>query len=502
MDKDMKITRRSLLNSAVLLAAAQSTPASAALALGAGQTEPGIAASHDSQARNRDPRPNIIFIIADDMRHDDLSCTGHPYAKTPNLDRIAREGVKFNNARCTTPLCSPSRASNQTGLYVHSHRIVNNDKNGEAELSHRLPTFSRILFNAGYESAFVGKWHMGFDDTVRPGFDYWVSFRAVGMYQNMIFNVNGVREQKRGYTTDFINDYAVKFIHQPHSKPFVMHIGHKAPHYPFLPAPEDDALYKDAPYDVPAIPPSDLEGKPVMHRKTEPIDALHVEGVTPEPMESRFGRPSDLASITRDRARCVASLDRGIGMLFDALERTGQLDNTLIIFTSDHGFLMGEHGINAHKRWAYEPSVRVPLLMRYPKAIAAGSQRNQNALNIDIAPTILDVAGVKSPVPMHGTSLLPVLRNANAPLRDTFLCEYFLETFVPGVPDWQCVFQENWKYIHYQNLTGMDELYDLSSDPKEVRNVIGDASNRRRLRAMQAELPRLLAASHTNLAMV
>ncbi len=502
INKDTKITRRSLLNSGLLLAAAHTPPASAAFALGAAQTQSATPAQAAPKAGQRDPRPNIIFIIADDLRHDDLSSTGHPYAKTPHLDRIAHEGVKFNNARCTTPLCSPSRASYQTGLYVHSHRIVNNDRNGQAELSHRLPTVSRILFNDGYESAFVGKWHMGFDDTVRPGFDYWVSFKAVGLYQNIVFNVNGVREQKRGYTTDFLNEYAVNFIEQPHSKPFVMHIGHKAPHLPYLPSPQDDGLYKDAPYHVPAIVPGDLEGKPVLHINPPPVDVLRVEGVTPEPMESRFGRPSDLASVTRDRARCVASMDRGVGMIFDALERTGQLDNTILIFTSDHGYLMGEHGIKEEKRWAYEPSIRVPMLMRYPKLIPAGSERNQNVLNIDIAPTLLDLAGVKSPTPMHGSSLLPVFRNSDAPLRDSFLCEYFLEKFVPGVPDWQSVSQSKWKYIHYPALTGMDELYDLSADPAEEKNVIGEASNREVLSQMKSELNRLLAASQANLSMV
>jgi N-acetylglucosamine-6-sulfatase len=163
---------------------------------------------------------------------------------------------------------------------------------------------------------------------------------------------------------------------------------------------------------------------------------------------------------------------------------------------------MGEHGITEMKRWAYEPSVRVPLLMRYPKLIPAGSERNQNVLNIDIAPTMLDVAGVKSPTPMHGTSLLPVFRDANAPLRGAFLCEYFLETCVPRVPDWQSVSKDDWKYIHYPTLTGMDEMYDLSTDPKEEKNVIDDASNRQRLSEMQLELNRLLAATQTSLAMV
>ena len=498
MSVEKKISRRSLLQSALLVAAAQA-PAHAALGLGAPQAEPHSAAP---RAPRHDQRPNIVFLIADDMRHDDMSCVGHPFGKTPHLDRLAREGAIFTNARCTTPLCSPSRASYLTGLYVHSHQIVNNDRNGEAEISHRLPTFPRILFNEGYETAFIGKWHMGFDDTVRPGFDHWISFRALGLYENNLFNVNGARIQKRGYTTDYLNEYAVQFIEQPHNKPFVLYVGHKAPHKPYLPAARYDGYYKDAAFKQPAIAPGDLEGKPVLSHKPETIDMLRTEGVTPEPQESNHGRLLDLASVARDRARCINSLDDGVGMIYAALERTGQLDNTIIICTSDHGYLLGEHTIKEEKRWAWEQSVRVPMVMRYPKLIPAGSRREQDVLNVDIAPTVLELAGVKPPEPMHGKSLVPIFGSADAHLRDSFLTEYFLEKYVPNVPDWQCVRMGKWKYIYYPTVPGADELYDLSADPNEVKNVIGDAANQLVLGDLKEELARLLAATKTNMQMV
>lgn len=496
MSERSRISRREVLQSALLLAAAQAKPA-----LALGDAYPAARPPTPNDAHT-DKRPNIVFIIADDMRHDDMSCVGHPFGKTPHLDRLAREGVLFTNARCTTPLCSPSRASYLTGLYNHSNLIVNNDRNGEAEISHRLPTFPRILYNEGYETAHIGKWHMGFDDTPRPGIEHWVSFRAVGLYENNQFNINGEREQKRGYTTDYLNEYAVKFIEQPHTKPFVLFIGHKAPHKPYIPSERYERHYSNAVFQPPAVPPGDREGKPVFDHKFEHPDMLRTLGVTPEPQESPRRRPKDIESVARDRARSLNSLDDGVGMIYDTLERTGQLDNTIIICTSDHGYLMGEHGIQEEKRWAWEPSVRIPMVMRYPKLIPPGSKREQDVLNIDIAPTVLELAGVESPAPMHGKSLVPVFVSADAPLRDAFLTEYFLETYVPEVPDWQCVRRGKWKYIHYPTFDEADELYDLSADPREINNIISEAHNGEVVRAMKAELARLLAETQTSMLMV
>jgi N-acetylglucosamine-6-sulfatase len=485
-----KLSRRQVLNSAVLLAAAGTKPAKAMMnVMPAGQ-------------RRTDTRPNIIFVIVDDMRHDDTGGTGHPYAKTPNLDRVGREGVTFDFAHCTTPLCSPSRASFHTGLYVHSHRIINNDKVGLAELSHRLPTMERILFNAGYETAFVGKWHMGFDDTARPGFDYWVSYRAQGLYNNNTFNVNGTRVQTRGYASDFLNEHAMKFIEQEHDRPFMLQMAHKAVHYPYLPAPRFEKLYEGKEHPMPAFSHEDREGKPALRLNPPPLDVLTVEGVMPEPQESRYHRGMDASSMTRDRARCLASVDEGMGMIFDALERTRQLDNTLIIFTADHGYMMGEHGVLGHKRWPYEPSTRIPMMMRFPKLIPRSVKRSQPVLNVDIAPTLLAIAGVQPPLPMHGKPLLDVLKSADAPLRDSFLSEYFMEKFDPQVPAWRSVTKGGWKYVHYTTVDGMDELYDMRNDPPEEKNVIVDPANAELVAAMKAELNKLLAETQTDLEMV
>jgi arylsulfatase A-like enzyme len=461
------LSRRTLLGSSALLPAAAQSTANA--------------------------RPNIVFVIADDLRHDGLGCTGHPFAKTPHIDRIAREGAKFTNFFTAIPLCSPSRASVLTGLYPHSHRITNNDKQGLGEISHTLPTFPRILHEAGYETAFIGKWHMGFDDTRRPGFDHWVSFHAQGLYVNPVVNVDGERHQLRGYMTDFLNRKAVEFLSKPRQRPFVLYLSHKAVHYPYQPAARHESLYRQAKFA--AAPPvaGDLEGKPVMRYNPGPLDVLGMEGATPEPQEPRRGRPTDQQSVVRDQARCLASVDEGMGQLFEALKRTGQLDNTVIVFTSDNGYLMGEHGQFDQKRFAWEESIRVPLLMRFPKLIPAGSRREQMTLNIDLAPTFLELGGAKPYSALHGKSLVPVLRDERAPLRDAFLCEYFLEKFVPAAPEWKCVRTARWKYIRYTGHQTFDELYDLRADPRELRNVVGEAANAEVLKDLKEQLARLLA---------
>ena len=473
------ISRRGIIGGAAAVAVARAQR-------GSSQTESGL---------GNDQRPNIVFIIADDLRYDGLSCTGHRFASTPHIDRLAREGVTFSNFFTVLPLCSPSRASFLTGRYPHNHRIINNDKHGLAEISYTLPTFPRILYESGYETAFIGKWHMGFDDSRRPGFDHWVSFHAQGLYINSVMNVDGAQEQFRGYTTDFLNQKAVDFIARPRSRPFVLYLAHKAVHLPYLPAARYEQLYKDAKYTPPPSAPGDVKGKPVLHIDSPPVNVLELEDATPEPQESRRGRPRTPDAIVRDQARCLASVDEGVGMILEVLELTGHLENTLIVFTSDNGYLMGEHGLFDDKRWAYEESIRLPCLMRFPKLIPAGSRREQIALNIDIAPTMLDLAGVKWFEKMDGKSLVPVLQDAKAPLRESFLGEYFIEKVARKVPAWQSVRTDRWKYIHYPALQKMDELYDLSSDPHELENLYSNPAYGAELDRLQTELDRLLRES-------
>lgn len=441
------------------------------------------------------PRPNIVFIITDDQRADLLGFAGHPSAKTPHIDRLGKEGGWFKNFFTVTPLCSPSRASFLTGLYPHSHRVINNDKLGLDVISHTLMTFPRQLREAGYETAFVGKWHMGLDDSRRPGFDTWISFKGQGAYIDGVVNDNGVQRQLDGYMTDHLNRWAVEFIKKPHTKPFCLYLAHKAAHYPYLPAARHESLYADYKFATPARNAEDIAGKPVLNAPAQKVNLLELEGVAPEPGEPRRGRGRTPQEVVSDQLRSLASVDEGVGEILAALEKIGQLDNTVIVFTSDNGYLMGEHGRMNDKRWAWDEALRVPLLVRYPKLIAPGAVCESMALNIDLAPTLLELANVPSSVPRHGRSFVPLLRDPKAPWRDAFLAEYFLEKVVPNVPPWQAVRTDGWKYIRYADSSSMDELYDLRTDPREQRNLIRDPAAQSKLAEMRQALEQLLKAA-------
>jgi N-acetylglucosamine-6-sulfatase len=439
-------------------------------------------------------RPNVVFIITDDQRWDSLGVTGHPDAKTPNIDRLGREGIIFENFFCATPLCSPSRASFLTGIYPHTHRIINNDKNGLDAISHTLVTFPRILREAGYETAYIGKWHMGLDDSRRPGFDYWLSFKGQGLYIDPVLNINGESVQMTGYTTDILNRHAVEFLQKPRKQPFVMYLAHKAVHGPYLPAPRHENQYTDLGFDTPKPAERDLQGKPVLTRPVKGYDVLRLEGATPEPVEPRRGRPRDPQSIVRDQFRCLSSVDDGVGMILDTLRATGQLDDTIVIYTSDNGYLLGEHAQFNQKRFAWEESIRIPFLLRYPKMAAPGLRR-QMVVSVDLAPTLLEMAGVSWPEKLHGQSFVPVLRDPSHPGRQSFLAEYFEEKVFPRCPDWQAVRTSRHKYIRYPGNEELNELYDLAADPHEQENLVRSATAGTVLERMRKELDRLLTES-------
>ena len=440
-------------------------------------------------------RPNIIFILIDDLRWDEVD---YPFVKIPNIQRIAREGVRFQNAFVTTPLCSPSRASYLTGQYTHKDGVT--DNTDHSPRSYELVTFPRLLHDAGYETAFLGKWHMGVDDNPRPGIDYWVSVKGQGSYLDPEFNVNGRREIKHGYFTDILNDYALDFLKQKHAKPFLLYISHKAVHPDliqyadgsvsdasggkFIPAERHKTLYADA--QLPrrpnyAKPPKD---KPSLLRQIGDLPPLGPKTITDD-------------ETIRNRLRMLSSVEDGVADIFKTLENQKQLDNTLIIFTSDEGYFYGEHGLSRERRLAYEESIRVPLFMRWPKLFRAGSSVDHFALNIDIAPTLLEIAGASAPKEIQGRSLVPLLRGEQTPWRDSFLIEYFSDKVFPRADKmgYQAVRDERWKYIHYIDLNGMDELYDLKADPYEMNNLAAGSQAGETKAEMQAKLQQLLDSS-------
>ena len=426
-------------------------------------------------------RPNFVFILVDDLRYNALGCTGHPFVKTPNIDRLAREGMNFVNAFVTTPLCSPSRASFLTGQYVRTHGILDNTNRSEA--SHKLVTFPKLLRDAGYRTAYIGKWHMGNDPTPRPGFDRWVSFPGQGQYIDPRLNVDGRDIQASGYMTDLLNRYALEFIQQKDDRPFCLYLAHKAVHGPFTPADRHRDLYVGVTVERKPSAKDTLEGKPVLRR---PLPESR-QGKQAGPGQ-RPGGPTD--EVILNQLRCLAAIDEGVGQLYEALRASGQLDNTLFVFTSDNGYLWGEHGLG-DKRAFYEESIRIPLIARYPRLIRPGSVAKGMALNIDIAPTFLELAKAPVPKSRQGRSLVPLMAGREAGWRQSFLGEYYEEKQFPRIPTWEGVRTQRYKYIHYVNFPEFDELYDLEKDPYEMNNLISDRSAQPVLKQMQAELEKL-----------
>lgn len=459
-----------------------------------------LAANLQSGLKSAEParRPNIIVVLVDDLRWDELGCTGHPFVRTPNIDRIAYEGARFRNAFCTTPLCSPVRASLLTGLYAHHHGIL--DNTDRSKQSHELMTFPRRLHETGYETAYVGKWHMGNDDSARPGFDFWVSMKGQGTSFDPVLNVNGEQIKHNGHTTDALNAHAREFVQRKRDRPFCLYIAHKALHPEliqyddgsisdpsaarFLPAKRHENLYADD-----AIPRrlnviDTLEGKPALRRK--------IEGLPPLSRET--GTPNDTV---RDRLRMLAAVDEGLGILLDSLEQTDQLDNTVIVVTSDHGYWYGEHGLSVERRLAYEEAIRIPLLFRYPPLVKRGQLIDEFALNIDLAPTLLELADTAPAASLDGRSLVPLLQGTTPQdWRSSFLIEYNTDTVFPRVRNmgYKAVRTKRWKYIRYNDLDWMDELYDLKDDPYEMRNLIGTPELAPVRKRLCEELDRLLAA--------
>ena len=412
-------------------------------------------------------RPNIVFVLLDDVRYDDV--VGHPFVQLPNLARLMREGASVERFFTSAPLCSPSRAAFMTGQYAYRNGIVDNSERGAQ--SHQLVTFPRLLHDAGYHTGFFGKWHMSKDDdSPRPGFDRWVSFMGQGVYFNPDLNVDGAVVKAKGYMTDILTTQAVSFIASaPADRPFLAFVSHKTAHpeiYPkqvrtFPPAPGDEHLYDADTVRHARNWRAPTTGKPAL--------SLHVDHRDPRSPEG--GLPD---VIVKDRLRMLSAVDRGLGALMAALEAKGVLDQTVFIVTSDQGFFYGEFGLAQERRLAYEPSIRIPLIVRYPGVARAGSTVRVLASNVDIAPTMLAMGRAPVPTGLDGRSLLRAFSDSSATVRKEFLVEYYSDTEFPRVAGlgYAGIRTDRYKYIRYQRLRGMDELYDLQADPFELDNLL------------------------------
>lgn len=446
--------------------------------------------------RSIETPPNIVVVLVDDLRWDDLAVAGHPFVQTPNIDQLAREGARFLNAFATTPLCSPSRAALLTGQHAHTHGIIDNTARDSA--SHRLSTFAVPLERAGYQTAFFGKWHMGNDDTRRPGFTHWVAMKGQGEAINPRLNVDGERIEATGYVTDVLTDYVKRFLQRTRGKPFMVFLAHKALHPNvmqrddgsvvqlqgqsggFIPAERHRGRYASSvvPRRENALRP--IVRKPALQRTIDTLPALAPGTGTSD---------QDI----RDRLEMLLGVDESTGQIVQLLRELNVLDNTVFVFTSDHGYFYGEHGLNEERRLAYEETARIPLIIRYPRLARPGATPAQMVQTIDLAPTLLELAGVADTVKRHGRSLVPVLNGTATSWRSSVLLEYYSDVVFPRIlkMGYQAVRTERFKYIHYLELEGMDELYDLQTDPYELDNIIDSPRGRAALPGVQAELARL-----------
>ncbi len=449
-----------------------------------------------AEGSSPEKRPNVVFVLTDDQRSDMMSCAGHPFLETPWMDRLATEGARFANMFVTTSLCSPSRASFLSGLYASTHGVVNNF----TDYPRDLPSFPRQLQETGYRTAYIGKWHMGEqDDSPRPGFDHWVSHRGQGSYYDNEFNINGERRTINGYYTSVVTDLAVDWLAEDRGEePFLLIVGHKAPHTPFTPEEADRTIYDRIPIGYPRTA-FQLDGKPEW--VSQRLDTWHgiygpIYGFRePFPDRSAAGVLA-FDRFVRAYTATIRSVDANLGRLYRALDEAGELDQTIFVFAGDNGMFLGEHGMT-DKRTMHEPSIRVPMLVRYPEAIRPGLVVDRQVLNIDLAPSLLELCAAEPLPEVHGRSFVPLLTDEDVDWRDAWFYEYNYEVQFPYTPNVRGIRTERWKYVRYPHGDGgpdrhRAELYDLVSDPGETRNLIDDPRLADTIAELRATLDRLV----------
>jgi len=414
---------------------------------------------------------NIIFILADDHRYDAMGfMKKNAWAETPGLDRLAAEGKHMKNAFVSTALCSPSRASILTGQYAHKHTVVDNTAPEPRDIEY----FPQLLQKANYQTAFFGKWHMGNeDDYPRKGFNHWEGLRGQGEYYNPSLNINGQRTQFKdsAYVADLLTAHAIDWMNKrSKDKPFFLYLSHKGVHAPFQPAKRHNNRYKNKP--VP-LPPSYYLTATDEYKKHNLPEWVKAQRYSWHGVDHMYNGEIDFETFYRKYFETLLSVDESVSKVLDYLKANGLEENTMVIYMGDNGFSFGEHGL-IDKRHAYEESMRVPLLIKYPGFVTAGSSTEAMVQNVDIAPTLLEFAGVSVPAIMQGKSFLEVLKGSAAEHKDKIFYEYYWEYFFPQTPTMFAVRTPQYKYIHYYGLWTQNELYDLKKDPDEMNNLIAD----------------------------
>lgn len=440
---------------------------------------------------NAAEKPNVIVMMTDDQRHDFMSCAGHPFLKTPNTDRIAKDGVRFTNAFVTNALCAPSRATLMTGQYSHANGVRDNMG---TKLNPDSPWLPDELRKLGYEVAFCGKSHV-------PGhfrektWDYYFGFTGQGNYLKPVLAETGADgkigpdKPYDGWIDDVVTDKAIEWMKRDRKKPFALFLFFKSPHRAWQPAPRHKELYADAVVKKPALWDDPGTGKPRAF-----LQAANMFGQYPD--------TKDYDGMIRDYARCITGVDDNVGKVLKALDGAKRYDDTAVLYTSDNGFFLGEWQ-RFDKRFMHEPSIRVPFLLKLPKRYVwgAGKTPGQMVLNVDIAPTVLEIAGGKPPEKMHGRSVVGlVAETPDDPLpikwRDAWYYEYFEFPDVShNVNKHRGVRTAKWKLIHYYDppfkFREEFELYDLANDPEERVNLANRPAMQATVKELQAKMDAL-----------
>ncbi len=461
-------------------------------------------------------RTNIIYIMSDDHASHAISCYGSKINKTPNLDRLAAGGMRFDNCFCTNSICAPCRAVVLTGKYSHINGVLDNTQRFDGEQQ----TFPKILQQHGYQTAMIGKWHLKSDPT---GFDYWNVLPGQGNYYNPVMSEMGEKKKCTGYVTDIITDRSLDWLqNRDRDKPFCLMCHHKAPHRNWKPSPTHLTLYDDVEIPEPDTLFDDYETRSDAAHEQEMTVEKHLNatdlkltgprGLNEEqllawneaygPKNERFKRANlqgeelvrwKYQRYIKDYLRCVASVDESVGRLLDYLEAEGLADNTAVIYTSDQGFYLGDHGW-FDKRFMYEESYKMPLLVRYPGMIRSGSKNDELVMNVDFAPTILDLAGLTPPGDMQGVSFKRILQGRRiANWRRACYYHYFEYPAAHMVKRHYGIRTRRYKLMHFYHDIDAWELYDLKRDPREMNNVYDDKAYVSIRKDMTAELYRLRA---------
>ncbi len=433
--------------------------------------------------------PNILYIMADDHASHAISAYSGKLNKTPNIDRIAKEGMRFTNCFVTNSICTPSRATIITGKYSHI--------NGVPVFNHiesAQPMLQKYLQAAGYHTGMIGKWHLGSEPT---GFDYWNILPGQGAYHNPVFITKGGKNKHPGYCTDIITDFSIEFLNnRPKDKPFFLMCHHKAPHRPWEPDEKHAKMFENVQIPEPPTFNDDYSTRSDAAREaTMRIDRdltagdlknrKPPEGLTPEQLKKW-----KYQWYMRDYLACVASVDDNVGRLLEYLEKNGLAQNTIVIYTSDQGFFLGDHNW-FDKRFMYEDSLRMPFVIRWPAKIKAGSVNDGMIINTDFAPTLLDAAGQKVPADMQGRSFVPLLRGEKpADWRTSMYYRYYHYPMHHKVQPHYGVRTERYKLIFFNKINQW-ELFDLEKDPYELKNLYADPAYADQVKKLKDEMYRL-----------